>query len=336
MEKIRIAQIGTSETTHASQIFRCMLNQSDLFDVVGFADVDMHSGQRDPVFDAKLEMDPEELLNLSYLDAVAIECDEVLQTQFGLMAAERGLPMHFEKPGSESDHDFGILLNLVEQKNLVFHMGYMYRYNPAVQYILETIEAGKLGDVYCVEAQMGCFHTQELRRWLKTFHGGIMYYLGCHLIDLICLIQGTPLDIQALNIATCFDGGDAKDFGLALCRYSHGISFAKTCAIEVGGYQRRQLVVCGTEGTIELKPLEEKSGTDTLVTVMTEHYLNGCEDVVWDKSPKKTILGPYNRYDSMMRSFAAIVRGEKINPFTYEYERQLHKNILKACGLAGV
>ena len=41
---------------------------------------------------------------------------------------------------------------------------------------------------------------------------------------------------------------------------------------------------------------------------------------------------PYGRYDTMMISFAEYVRGEKQNPFTYEYERKLHKVILKACG----
>lgn len=34
----------------------------------------------------------------------------------------------------------------------------------------------------------------------------------------------------------------------------------------------------------------------------------------------------------MMLDFAAYVRGEKTNPYTYEYEYQLQKMILAACG----
>jgi len=40
----------------------------------------------------------------------------------------------------------------------------------------------------------------------------------------------------------------------------------------------------------------------------------------------------YGRYDAMFRSFAAYVNGEVDNPYHYEYERELHKLILRACG----
>ncbi|MFQ9801617.1 MAG: hypothetical protein ACLR23_24975 [Clostridia bacterium] len=39
----------------------------------------------------------------------------------------------------------------------------------------------------------------------------------------------------------------------------------------------------------------------------------------------------HGRYDAMFRAFAEYVTGEKKNPFGYEYERELHKLILKAC-----
>ena len=42
-------------------------------------------------------------------------------------------------------------------------------------------------------------------------------------------------------------------------------------------------------------------------------------------------VGP-TKDDEMMLDFAAYVRGEKTNPYTYEYEYQLQKMILAACG----
>lgn len=44
------------------------------------------------------------------------------------------------------------------------------------------------------------------------------------------------------------------------------------------------------------------------------------------------VTATLGRYDEMMFDFAAFVRGEKQNPFSYEYELQLHKMVLKACG----
>ena len=43
-------------------------------------------------------------------------------------------------------------------------------------------------------------------------------------------------------------------------------------------------------------------------------------------------VGDFDRYDTMMSSFAEMVRGEKENPYTYDYELSLYKTVLRACG----
>ena len=35
----------------------------------------------------------------------------------------------------------------------------------------------------------------------------------------------------------------------------------------------------------------------------------------------------------MLASFAAMVRGEKENPYTYDYELELYKTVLQCCGV---
>ena len=39
----------------------------------------------------------------------------------------------------------------------------------------------------------------------------------------------------------------------------------------------------------------------------------------------------YDRYFDLLKSFAAMVRGEIENPFTRDYELELYKLILKCC-----
>ena len=92
-------------------------------------------------------------------------------------------------------------------------------------------------------------------------------------------------------------------------------------------------MVCGTKGTIEINPLEKSEGTDIVSTVMKESYLNENGYMAWSEDGTKTFYEPFNRYDGMMQEFAAIARGEKVNPYTPEYERQLHKRVLEACGV---
>ena len=95
MRRIKVAQIGMSETAHSAHIMNCMLNMPDTFEILGIADVDLHEqAEPHPVFlsDRFLKipkLSVEEILELP-LDAVIIDCDEDLQTKYGLMAAERG------------------------------------------------------------------------------------------------------------------------------------------------------------------------------------------------------------------------------------------------------
>ena len=80
------------------------------------------------------------------------------------------------------------------------------------------------------------------------------------LLDLIYQIQGEPLEVLPLSCKVEPHKTFGEDFGMAVFEYADGVSFAKTSACERGGFLRRQLVVTGTKGTIELKPFEVGCG----------------------------------------------------------------------------
>ena len=58
-----------------------------------------------------------------------------------------------------------------------------------------------------------------------------------------------------------------------------------------------------------------------------------CTDTKWGDTGEHTVSEPFSRYDSMMASFGAMVRGEKENPWTLDYELALYKTVLKCCGV---
>lgn len=333
MKRLRVAQIGCSESTHARQIFSSLLRQNDIFEVVAFADVDYHRGERDGRYNAVPERTPEEILNDPTLDAIFIECDEVLATKYAIAAAEKGFPIFMDKPGSPDDADFDRLIDLIEEKNLPFSIGYMYRTNPAILQLLQEIKSGKLGEIYSVEAQMSCWQKDYRREFFKTLPAGMLYYLGCHLIDLIYQIQGEPLAVLPLSAKVEPEKDFGVDFGMAAFQYPHGVSFAKACGVEVGGFTRRQLVVHGTKGTFEINPLEILAENDCVGCKMRRCYLEDPQNTGWSYDGIRKEFPLFNRYDATTANFAAYVRGEKQNPYTPEYERKLHKLILKACGV---
>ena len=331
MRKIRIAQIGTNYNSHGPQIFRSLCQQSELFDVVGYAlpenGHDMPAGRRS-CFEGCREMALEDILNDPTIEAVTVETDETYLTKYARLAVEHGKHVHMEKPGGIDPAAFTALIDAVKAKGTVFHIGYMYRYNPMVRDLMARIRRGELGDIISVEAQMNCHHNDDVREFLNNYPGGMMFYLGCHLIDLILQIQGAPQQILPLNRKTGVNGIGSEDFGMAVFTYPNGISFAKTSAFEYGGYLRRQLVVTGTRGTVELKPLEYGSEMH-MFTDMRE-----SREHKWSDPGVTSTSAEYNRYDSMLASFAAMVRGEQVNPCTPDYELELYRTIMTCCGIS--
>ena len=332
MRKIRIAQIGISKYGHGRSIFESLTHLPEEFEIVGYALVEGEEekfSQYLHYFDGYPRLTLEEILNDPTIEAVTVETEEIHLTKYAQMAADAGKMIHMEKPGAQDLAAFEKLIATVKEKNLVFHMGYMYRYNPYVIELIERVENGDLGEIVSVEAQMNCRHKDNLREWLHVFRGGMMFYLGCHLIDLIVRIQGEPDRVFPLNRTTGMNGIDSEDFGMAVLEYPNGISFAKTCDVEYGGFLRRQLVVTGTRETVTLCPLEEYVD-GKIHTGKTACNAENAPN--WDASLTTEYCKPFGRYDEMMCGFAKIVRGERENPYTPDYELALFRLILQACG----
>ena len=330
MKKIRIAQIGMNEYSHSTQIFGSIAKQTDLFDVAGYV-LPENERERLPqkldVLKGYPELTLEEVLSDPSIEAVTVETDEVNLTKYATLAAKAGKHIHMEKPGGAVLEEFETLIGIMRQTGKVFHTGYMYRYNPFVIELMQKIKNGELGDIISVEAQMNCIHPAALREWLRGLPGGMMFYLGCHLVDLVLQIRGTPERILPFCKSSGIDGVVSEDFCMALFEYENSVSFVKTTACEIGGYDRRQLVVTGTKGMVEIKPFEIITGHTEISCAKTEYTSTS-----WRDRGVHTQAEPFDRYDAMIRAFAAYVAGEKENPYTLSYELELYRTLLRCCG----
>lgn len=207
----------------------------------------------------------------------------------------------------------------------------MYRYNPAVEYCLNAVKSGLLGEIFRVNAVMNTYHPPEKREWMNPFPGGNMFYLGCHMVDLILLMMGVPKKIIPMNKSTKFDGVDVTDTGFAVFEYQNGIATAEASSNDINGYGRRSLLVSGSNGTIEIRPLEgNHNGQPELFLALKEmtqgRDYTDCKGIV----PMPPMTG---RYDSMMLEFAKMIENGAENRFSYEYELLVQKAVLAACGM---
>ena len=339
MERLKVIQIG-GEHDHALPVLDSLRRQNDLFDLAGYvipeddARVQFEGVQK--AFEGVRRLTLAEALAIPGLQGAVIETSEKKLTKYARIAAEHGLAVHMDKPGGDVEAEYQSLMSYVEENRTVFSLGYMYRYNPAVQRLFEMKEKGELGEIVSVEAQMNCIHKSEKRDWLKQYKGGMMFFLGCHLIDLILQLQGEPREIVPLNRRTGLDGAAGEDFGMALLRYDRAWSLAKTTAVELGGFMRRQLVVCGTKATVEINPLEYYVPAEGSKNQCADMFVTTAEDCArrgWHAGGEKVTFGPVNRYDDMMRAFAEAALGLRPNPVDYAYEAKLHRAVLRASGI---
>ncbi len=334
MRRIRIAQIGTSINSHGHPVFRTLAERTDVFEIVGYA-LPENEREKFPAqaaaFDGYREMTVEEILADDSIEAVAVETEEIYLTKYAKMVVDAKKHLHMEKPGGLSLADFIEMVDTAEKNGTVFHTGYMYRYNPVILKLFERIDRGELGDIVSVEAQMSCVHPDEFRAWQSTFPGcGMLFFLGCHLIDLVYRIQGEPKAVHPFVKSSGKNGVIAPDYALLVMEYENGASFVKTTDVECGGFLRRQLVVTGTKETVVIEPLEKNAGGDFLTT----GYRSICDES-WGADGERLVSEPYHRYMDMMLGFASYVRGEKKNPYDYDYERRLYRLVHKCCGLEG-
>ncbi len=325
MTKIRIGHIGTLHD-HSAGVLPCVRSFPDVFEVVGLVPESPERYEQIKDMDAYkgIPVMTEEELFAAGIDAALIEGHELDLVNAARRCVDRGIHVHIDKPAGADLQAFADLLRVAKEKQVVVHMGYMYRYNPSIQEALRRKNAGLLGEVYEVDAIMNTEHDPEKRQWLAQFPGGILFFLGCHMIDLIYLFQGKPNRVVPFLKCSGFDGVTAVDHACVMLEYDHGVSIARATSTEVNGYGRRQLVICGSKATYEIEPLE--GPTKTYYTDTEHSFAYG------DRRTELNFTFPA-RYDEMMLHFARCVRGEQQNEFDYDYELAVHTLILQACGV---
>ncbi|GHT78761.1 hypothetical protein FACS189464_2760 [Bacteroidia bacterium] len=326
--KIKIAQIGTGHL-HAYKI-GTLRKLTDLFEVVAVADDDPKQREKNEnkgLYKDLPWMSTKELLAIPGLQAVAVETEEHEPLPYALRCVQAGKHVQLDKPAGESLADFKRILNIAESKNLTFHMGYMYRNNPAVQFCIKAVKDGLLGEVYDIDAAMNRFDNQSFRDIMKTFKGGTPFIFTCHLIDLVVTMMGKPEKIHPYLRKTRKDG--VIDNSVTVFEYPNGgIATMRSCLNEVNASQHRYITVRGSKGMITICPLEvkgEMSGGTLYLTLAeaTGDFKKG-EQIV-EMPPLKA------RYEDQWIEFANIINGKMKNPYTYEHEYIVQECLLKAC-----
>lgn len=322
-KKIKVAQIGVGHA-HATKLG--VYRRSEDYEVVGVCESDVglkKRAQNAATYRDLQWLSDEQIYNRDDVDVVLVETQVRDSLDVAEACIDAGKHIHLDKPAGESFEQFDRILRKAEKKKLIVQMGYMYRYNPAIVLLREMLEKQWLGEVFEIHTVMSKVVPPATRKALAEYPGGIMFELGCHILDLVIGVLGKPDSISSVNRHSAKHEDQLVDNMLAILEYKNAMATVKSSALEVEGFARRHFVVCGTKGTFHIQPLDNPSVRLALSEPQGK-YKKGYQTVTFPK---------YSRYVDDAADMARIIRGEKENDFPYEHDRIVQRTLLQACEL---
>ncbi|HVZ65659.1 MAG TPA: Gfo/Idh/MocA family oxidoreductase [Lacunisphaera sp.] len=301
VRRLRIAQIGTAHS-HAAGKWEALCRRNDLFDCRGIWEPDpaqRRAAQRRPEYAGARWLDEAEFFG-GDLEAVAVETELPDLLAMGRRVLESGWHLHLDKPPGTDLAAFAAVQDLAARRGRVLQTGYMFRYHPAFRFCLRAAQAGWLGSIFAVHGDIGKVIAPDRRAWLAENYGGSMMLLGCHLLDLTVALLGLPDRATPYRRRTRPEHDAFFDNEMAVLEYPRAVATIRSLLCEVGGDERRQFVVCGENGTVEVMPLEPARVRLTLQKP-AGGYPAGASEV-----PLPEVKF---RYDEMLRDFHGRANG---------------------------
>ena len=317
--KVRVVLWGVTHN-HAKGKFDGLRQLPDLYEIVGVVDNSASKVMRmaEPNlkhYEKYPKYTPEQVLNEVKPDLVVIEVSNQELVDVAKQCAEAGIPMHMDKPLGFTKDGFKYVSDVCRARNIPLQTGYMFRVNGAIQFACKAAHDGVIGEVFAIDADLNhSYGGKKYPEYCGTYPAGTAYLLTCHIIEYVL-----PLMNEV-----------APDY------------------VRTKGTQsRRHLRIDGSDGTIEIEPIEDfrkvkhdtgeeggKAKKSIDPRIIARLYLKK------DKPPYKKGLNELDfgimedRYRDQLKELAEIIRGEKPNPqWLYDHDLLVHDVSLRACNL---
>ncbi len=331
--KVRLVLWGMCHE-HAEGKFESLKLLTDEYELVGIVDDRASETTRVirdySLYDGVPRLTPEQLWADKSVDCVFVETTNDDLIPAARQIAEHGLAMHLDKPCGQTLAPFEELMAYCEAREIPVQLGYMFRTNPAIRFCQKAVREGWLGEVISVEADMhhdyGCDNYDN---YISTFKGGIMYNLGCHLIDfMLPMMPGLPTKAHVTRLAAPGSPDDSKTNCVSVLEWPRATATLRTS--RHAACAKRLLRIQGTKGAIDLTPIERFDGVPTSLELRLKEPAGGYAEGthVIDCGVQK------DRYADQLKELADIVRGRASNPpGQYAHDVAVHKATLMACGM---
>jgi predicted dehydrogenase len=267
------------------------------------------------------ELTKAQILEDNSIPVVAVESDIPEHASLGLEALEAGKHIHLEKQPATNLEDLRRVLDLAGRKNLIVQIGYMWRYNPAVNAALEAARAGWLGEIFFIRGSMNTNVDSASRKMYKRFKGGQLFDLGGHMIDPIVRLMGRPEKVTPFLHCDGPANDGLEDNTMAVFEWRKALGTFASASFHPRFGPYRTLEFVGTLGTVVVEPVEPPSLLIDLSAPAGPY-----------KAGRQTLSYQYTRHVDDIKELAALVRGERKYPITRVEEILVQETLLRASG----
>lgn len=159
------------------------------------------------------------------IHAVIISTPNAFHAPYAIEFLKAGKDVFIEKPLAINDQEGEQIATSALDNNQLVMVGHMWRFDVDTQFIKETIDSGKIGQVFKTKGY-GIHENWGPTGWFtqkQLAGGGALADMGVHAIDTARYLLGDPKPVQVYaRISTNFGDYDVDDTGIILITWDNG------------------------------------------------------------------------------------------------------------------
>jgi len=220
--RIRIGVIGLGRIGWGFHCHQAASNRK--FDLVAVADpLPERLKEAEETFGCRGFRDPDELLALPELDAVAVASPTHVHEKQTVAAFRKGLHVLLEKPMAMNLVEARAIVRAAKKHKRVLSVYQPHRCGAPLQHLLRILATGKIGKVYHI--RQGRFRYVQRDDWqsLTKYGGGMLNNYGAHALDFILAVTGYDVRRVFGELRRVLALGDAEDVVKVLYETADGV-----------------------------------------------------------------------------------------------------------------
>jgi predicted dehydrogenase len=161
-------------------------------ELVGIMDVDENQTSKIAAeLGVKSYTDAKNFFDSEKPEVVVISCPDEFHAVYTLMALERNINVHLEKPVADTLENCRKILDASKKSKAKVNIGYILRILPQYSYIRDEIKSGKFGDIIHFYTRRNATLNEGLRWKGRT---DLSTYLVCHDADIMMWMTGNKVE----------------------------------------------------------------------------------------------------------------------------------------------